>query len=142
MEKKELEELLPHRQDMLLLDSCTRSSDGKAQASYLVRGDEFFLRGHFPDNPVVPGVILCEIMAQACCVLIVGGKEVVNDKPTVAYFTSIKEAKFRDVVRPLDKLEVECELVRKMANFYFAKGTIKVKDKVVASAEFSFAVVQ
>jgi 3-hydroxyacyl-[acyl-carrier-protein] dehydratase len=81
---------LPHRQDMLLLDTCQKVGE-QAHATYTVKGQEFFLRGHFPGNPVVPGVILCEMMAQSCCVLI--GTSIGNP-----YFTGIKEAKFRGIV--------------------------------------------
>ncbi|MDR3021181.1 MAG: 3-hydroxyacyl-ACP dehydratase FabZ [Clostridiales bacterium] len=135
MERQELEKYLPHRENMLLLDSCQKIDDKHAVANYKIKGDEFFLQGHFPDNPVVPGVILCEIMAQSCCVLISNSLQ-----KGIAYFTGIKEAKFKDIVRPGDQLFINVELIRKVTNFYFAKGTITVDDKVVALADFSFAV--
>ena len=68
MNKEDIMSILPHREDMLLLDEV-ENRDGVAIGQYTVRGDEFFLRGHFPNNPIVPGVILCEMLAQSACIL-------------------------------------------------------------------------
>ena len=64
MNREEIMTILPHRDNMLLLDDV-ENRDGTAVGHYTVRGDEFFLKGHFPDTPIVPGVILCEILAQS-----------------------------------------------------------------------------
>ena len=74
MNREEIMTILPHRGGMLLLDEA-QLIDGVSHGKYLVRGDEWFLRGHFPDNPVVPGVILCEILAQSACALLAGADE-------------------------------------------------------------------
>ena len=68
MEREELKKILPHRDKMLLLDRLEQQ-DGEARGQYQVRGDEWFLQGHFPDAPVVPGVVLCEILAQSAAIL-------------------------------------------------------------------------
>ena len=70
MTREELKDFLPHREPMLLVDEMEIDSEGVCHAKYLVREDEFFCRGHFPGNPIVPGVIQCEIMAQSCALLV------------------------------------------------------------------------
>ena len=71
MKKAEIMSILPHRDDMLLIDEVERDGDS-AVGKYHIRGDEFFLNGHFPGNPVVPGVIFCEMLAQSACILLSG----------------------------------------------------------------------
>ena len=70
MNREELKNILPHREPMLLVDDVSLTEDGECIAHYTVRGDEFFLQGHFPGNPIVPGVILCEMAAQSSAVLL------------------------------------------------------------------------
>ena len=100
MDKKEIMDILPHRNSMLLLDEVEESG-GVAVGHYRVRGDEFFLDGHFPGNPVVPGVILCEILAQSACVLM---KTIMTDGKLPVY-TGLNNVKFRSPVRPREVIE-------------------------------------
>lgn len=135
MTKDEIMGILPHREDMLLLDEA--SLDGAdAVGHYHVRGDEFFLRGHFPGNPIVPGVILCEILAQSACVLM---KDAMLDGKLPVY-TGLNNVKFRSPVRPGDTIETRCRIKRAKHPFYFAEGTVTVEGRLCVSAEFSFAI--
>ena len=127
--------ILPHRDDMLLLDEATLQEDS-AVGSYRVRGDEFFLRGHFPGNPVVPGVILLEILAQSACVLM--QNQMTEGK--TPYYTGLDKVRFRNPVRPGEVISTECRLIRAKPPFYFAEGKAMVGDKLCAKAEFSFAI--
>ena len=72
MNKEEIKKILPHREPMLLVDEV-ELVDGVAHGKCHIKGDEYFLQGHFPGNPVVPGVIQCEMMAQSACVLLASG---------------------------------------------------------------------
>ena len=136
MNREEIQAILPHRDDMLLLDEVQR--DGEyACGRYHVRGDEFFLRGHFPGNSIVPGVILCEILAQSACALL---SDALTEGRTPMY-TGMDKVRFRSPVRPGDLLETRCRIVRAKPPFYFAEGRSCVGDRICVTAEFSFAVI-
>lgn len=135
MNKEDIKKILPHRDDMLLLDEV-ELIDGKAHGKKKINGDEFFLNGHFPDKKVVPGVILCEILAQSVCVCLDG---VIKDD-TLPFFTGLDKVKFKTPVVPGDLFETECEITKEREPFYFAKGKGYVNGKVCVSAEFSFAI--
>lgn len=135
MDRQQLMNLLPHRDAMLLLDDA-ENQNGEAVGHYTVRGDEFFLQGHFPGNPIVPGVILCEILAQSACVLL---SDVLTEGKLPVY-TGLNGVKFRSPVRPGDTIETRCRLKRSKPPFYFAEGTASVGDRLCVTAEFSFAV--
>ncbi len=136
MNQEEIKKIIPHRDNMLLVEEAEVIDENTSRGKYTVKGDEFFLKGHFPGNPVVPGVILCEMMAQASCVLLAG-----KAQGATPYFTKLNNVKFKNKVLPGDTLESVCTLVKNRGAFYFleAKGT--VNGKLCVSAEFAFALV-
>lgn len=135
MNKEEIMGILPHRDHMLLLDDVTEQ-DGESVGHYSVRGDEFFLKGHFPGNPIVPGVILCEILAQSACILL---KDQMTEGKLPVY-TGLNNVKFRSPVKPGDFIETRCRIKRAKHPFYFGEGTVNVGGRLCVSAEFSFAI--
>lgn len=135
MNKNKLKSILPHREPMLLLDEAEKV-DEEAVGRYTVKGDEFFLQGHFPGNPIVPGVILCEILAQSVCVLLQDKME--DDPGIVPMYTGMNNVKFRSSAKPGDTIVTRCTITRSKHPFYFAKGKAFVGDAVCAEADFSF----
>ena len=137
MNKEEIKKILPHREPMLLVDEV-ELIDGVAHGKCHIRGDEYFLQGHFPGNPVVPGVIQCEMMAQSACVLLASGAA----EGCTPMFTSLDKVKFRNPVRPGDTVEVTASLERRMGNLLFAKAEARVGDKMCVQGHLSFAMVE
>ncbi|MEL7603296.1 MAG: 3-hydroxyacyl-ACP dehydratase FabZ [Bacillota bacterium] len=133
MNREDFKNVIPHREPMLLVDEAELIEPGRAVGSYTVRGDEYFLQGHFPGNPVVPGVILCEMLAQASCALIAD-----KIQGTTPYFTGISKARFKRMVRPGDVLKIETKMIKEKHPFYFSEATGSVDGELCVSAEFSF----
>ena len=136
MTREELKEILPHREPMLLLDEATKIEDNLAEGKYTVRGDEWLLQGHFPGNPVVPGVIQCEMMAHTCCVLLV---EAV--KGHTPLYTGLDKVRFKGQVKPGDTIVFHCSATGQRGPFCFAKGEGRVNGKLVVKGDLSFAIV-
>ncbi|MCE5344125.1 MAG: beta-hydroxyacyl-ACP dehydratase [Eubacteriales bacterium] len=135
MNRDEMKRYLPHREPMLLVDETDIRGD-TAYGRYFVRGDEWFLQGHFPGNPVVPGVVLCEMIGQNCAMLL--GDKLIG-KATL--FTGIKQVKFRKSVRPGDTVELKARIIRQNGPFFVAQGSALLDGQVAAQGEFSFALI-
>jgi 3-hydroxyacyl-[acyl-carrier-protein] dehydratase len=140
MNREEIKTFLPHREPMLLVDEINivkdENGDNVAKATYFVTGDEYFLKGHFPGHPVVPGVILCEIMGQSSSLLM--KDELVGRTP---FFTGMTDVRFKRPALPNDTLEITARIFNRRALIFFVEGTIHVNGELCASGKFTFALV-
>lgn len=136
MKREELKEYIPHREPMLLIDEVEVDENGIAHARYTIREDEFFCRGHFPGNPVVPGVIQCEIMAQSCAMLI---KDEVKGHTTL--YSGIDNVRFKNIVRPGDTCEITAKLTDRRGMLFFCEANLKVNGKLCCKGNLSFALI-
>lgn len=136
MTREELKEYIPHREPMLLIDEIELGEDGRCYAKYRVREDEIFCQGHFPDNPIVPGVILCEIMAQSCALLL---KE--DLKGMTPLYTGIDNLRFKNIVKPGDLCEVTARLKSRRGPMFFCEAVLMVDGMLCCKGDLSFALI-
>src|SRR5574344_228363 len=132
MNREEIKQYLPHREPMLLVDSTERIGD-EVHSVYHVRGDEFFLQGHFPGFPVVPGVIICEIMAQSCAMLLGEGL-----KGHTPFYAGLDKVKFKKMVRPGDDIEVTARIKDSRSRLIVTQAEAKVGGEMCCKAEMTF----
>lgn len=134
----EIMEILPHRQPFLLIDTVEELEPGvRALAKKNVTYNEPYFAGHFPGNPVMPGVLIIEALAQTGAVAILSQPEW---KGKTAYFAGIDKAKFKRKVVPGDVLVLETEIVKVKGPIGIGKATASVDGKLVCSAELTFAI--
>lgn len=134
----EIKKIIPHRYPMLLIDRVEELIPGeKAVAKRNVTINEELFNGHFPDNPVMPGVLIVEALAQTGAVALLSLPEF---KGKTAYFGGIKSAKFRKVVRPGDSLRLEVTLEKIRNNVGLGKAVATVDGKKACTAELTFMI--
>ena len=134
----QIKEIIPHRHPFLLLDYIEDYVPGEYAVGYIcVSYREEFFAGHFPEEPVMPGVLIVEALAQTGAVAILGKDE---NRGKTAYFASINSAKFKRKVVPGDILTLETEIIKVKGPIGVGKATAKVGDEIACIAELTFAV--
>ncbi len=138
LNQSEIMELIPHREPLLLIDSVVNLVSGVSGCGVSkITGKESYLAGHFPGNPIVPGVLTVEAMAQTAAVIIAYSKRKEGLEGLYAYFTSIDKTRFRAPVYPGDTVHFEVKVVGSKSNLFKFDGKAMVGDRLVASSMFS-----
>ena len=135
--RREIEEILPHREPFLLLDEILELEAGvRVVARKRVREDEWYLAGHFPGRPIMPGVLLVEAMAQTGAVAVLADDE---NRGKLALFAGIDDVRFKRIVEPGDEIELTCELERVRGPIGRGKATATVDGVLAARGTLTFA---
>lgn len=138
MDREAVKNILPHRDPFLFVDEITDIKVGKwAKGVKYVRQDEEFFKGHFPGQPVMPGVLILEALAQMGGVAFLSKED---QRGKIAYLVGVKEAKFRRMVLPGDVLVLECELSGFRRGFGYGSGKAYVDGELVCEGTISFAI--
>ena len=133
---EEIKNLIPHRDPFLFVDTCEiiiPGDHGKSEKVFST--NEYFFKGHFPDNPIVPGVIIIEAMAQTAGIVVSYKLREFKEKSVL--FMSVNKAKFRKPIRPDEKVSFEVKFINSVRDVYKFEGTCYKGDVKVSEAEFS-----
>lgn len=134
MSKEQIEAAIPHRAPMLLVDEILEQSASHIVTRKTFAEDEFFTQGHYPGNPIVPGIILCEVGMQSGAILL---SQFAGEGIPVA--TRMNDVRFRQMVKPGETVEVQVELIEQLANAFFMKAKMTRDGKQVMRFEFACA---
>lgn len=138
LNKEQIKDIIPHREPFLLIDEIIEMEEGKKVVAIKhVSADEYYFQGHFPQEKVMPGVLIVEALAQAGAAAILSMEE---NKGKIAYFGGIKEAKFRQKVVPGDDLRLEVTLDRLRSRAGTGKAIAYIGDKVACQCEIMFVI--
>ena len=142
LNKKEIIDLLPHREPMLLIDELINIKKlTSATAIMYVKKDKFYVDGHFPGQPVLPGVLIIEAFGQAAAALTAHGIDKETYENKLVYLMSVEKARFRNPVIPNCKLELNIEAIRSHGRVWKYKGEAYVEGKKMADAQWSATIV-
>ena len=142
LDKAQIINLLPHREPMLLIDELTNIKKlHSATAIVYVKKDSFFVQGHFPENPVMPGVLIVEAFGQAAAALTAHGLDKSTYENKLVFLMGVDKARFRNPVIPDCKLELNIEAIRSHGRVWKYKGEAFVGEKKMADAQWSATIV-
>tara|TARA_B100001250_G_C19554620_1_gene680588 strand:- start:15 stop:464 length:450 start_codon:yes stop_codon:yes gene_type:complete len=142
MNKEQIKKLLPHREPMLLIDELINIKKlSSATAIVNVKKDSFFVQGHFPGEPVMPGVLIVEAFGQAAAALTANGLDKATYESKLVFLMTIEKARFRNPVVPNCKLELNIEAIRSHGRVWKYKGEAFVEGKKMADAQWAATIV-
>ena len=143
LNKDQIINLLPHREPMLLIDELINIVPHKSATGVVnVKKNSFYFQGHFPDQPVMPGVIIVEAFGQAAAALTAHGVDSKDYENKLVYLRSVNKAKFKKPIIPDCELHLEIEAIKSHGVFWKYKGIAKVNEIVMAEAEWAATVVE
>ena len=132
--QEQVKSAIPHRPPMLLVDEIVEQSDSTIHCRKQFGAEEFFVQGHFPDDPIVPGVILCECALQSGAVLLASMTDASNSVPVA---TRLDAVKFKQMVRPGDTIDIHVTIKDVVSSAYFLTGKISMNGKLAARLDFA-----
>ena len=139
LNKEEIEKIIPQRDPFLMIDEVEEFIPGESAIAYkYVREDEYYFKGHFPGNPIMPGVLITESLAQTGAVAILSMEE---NKGKNALFGGIDKMKFKKMVVPGDVLKLEVKIIKKKGPVGIGEAIATVNGKIAAKGELTFALV-
>lgn len=140
LNKEQIKEIIPHRHEMLLVDEVLEVVPGESATAVLnCDADRWFFKGHFPEYPVTPGVLMVEAMAQTAAV---SHLMLEQNKGRIGFFAGINNCKFKRQVQPGDKLILKIETIKTRGAIAVVQGTAYVDDKLACKAELTLAIDQ
>ena len=137
MSRAEIEAAIPHREPFLFLDEIVQQSDDAILCRKTFHADEWFFRGHYPNFPIVPGVLLCEACMQAGAVLL---STIVDASSGVPVATRANDVKFNKMIRPGDTVEIEAKLKERLADAFFLSGKVTCGGQLACRLDFAVTI--
>ena len=139
LNKEEIKNIIPQREPFLMIDEVEQYMPGESCTAYKnVNKDEYYFKGHFPGNPIMPGVLIVEALAQTGAVAILSMEE---NKGKNALFGGIDKLRFKKQVIPGDRLKLEVKIIKRKGPIGIGEAIATVDEKIVAKGELTFAVV-
>lgn len=131
---EKIHDSIPHRAPMLLVDEIVSQDESSIVCKKHFRAEEYFFQGHYPDHPLVPGVILCESAVQSGAILLA---DVISDGENVPVLTRMGDVKFKRMVHPGDTIEMHVKIDDVVSNAYYMTGQVKCNGKLAARLSFT-----